>query len=274
LRNLLLDSLPEGTVRWGHRATDAKALADGRHELRFADGTTITTDLLVGADGAWSRVRPLVTDARPGYTGISFVEADLLDADARHREQAAVVGNGMLFAVGDGKAILGHRETDDSLHIYSAFRAPEGWSETVDFTDPQAATAAALVHFAGWNESLQALIADADLPLVPRPIHALPVGLRWNHVRGVTLLGDAAHVMSPFAGEGANLAMLDGALLGRAITERRADTDQAVVAYEEELFPRSAIKAQESAEGLELCFAEDAADQLVAMFTAPAAGGS
>jgi 2-polyprenyl-6-methoxyphenol hydroxylase-like FAD-dependent oxidoreductase len=87
----------------------------------------------------------------------------------------------------------------------------------------------------------------------------------------VTLLGDAAHLMSPFAGEGANLALLDGALLGQEIVEHPGETEQALTAYEDALFPRSAAKAQESVEGLELCFSENAVDRLVEMFsTAPA----
>lgn len=90
MRDPLLDSLPGTTVRWGRKVTGARPLGAGRHEVAFADGSVVTTDLLVGADGAWSRIRPLLSDARPAPTGISFVEADLHDADARHPEQAAL----------------------------------------------------------------------------------------------------------------------------------------------------------------------------------------
>jgi 2-polyprenyl-6-methoxyphenol hydroxylase-like FAD-dependent oxidoreductase len=271
LRDLLLDSLPEGTVRWGRQVTAATPLGGGRHEVTFADGATLTSDLLVGADGAWSRIRPLVSDAWPTYTGISFVEADLLDADAHHPKEAAVVGNGTLFALDGGKGFLGHRTTSGKLHIYTALRAPADWLDTIDFNDIEASKARVLAEFEDWDESLTELVANADGRLVPRKINALPVGHRWERAPGVTLLGDAAHLMSPFAGEGANLAMLDGALLGQEIVEHPGETEQALTAYEDALFPRSAAKAQESVEGLELCFSENAVDRLVEMFsTAPA----
>ena len=268
LRDLLLDSLPEGTVRWGRLVTEVASLGDGRHEVTFADGTTATTDLLIGADGAWSRVRPLLSAEWPAYTGISFVESDLLDADARHPDQAAVVGGGGLFALGDGKGFLAHRATSGDLHIYTAIQVPENWLETIDFSDVKAAKAAVIAQFEGWDENLTSLVAESDGPLVPRKINALPVEHRWDRVPGVTLLGDAAHVMSPFAGEGANLAMLDGARLARCIAEHPQDTEAALAAYEQELFPRSATKAQESVDGLELCFGEDPIDKLVEMFSA------
>lgn len=94
LRGLLLDSLPADTVRWGHKVTGARPLGDGRHELTFANGTTATTGLLVGADGAWSRIRPLVSAAVPEYVGTSFVETFLFDADTRHPSTAKAAGEG------------------------------------------------------------------------------------------------------------------------------------------------------------------------------------
>src|ERR1700760_2777842 len=74
IRRILLDSLPEGTVQWGKKLTASIAVGDGRHELAFADGSADTADLLVGADGTWSKVRPLVSDQRPDYAGMSYID--------------------------------------------------------------------------------------------------------------------------------------------------------------------------------------------------------
>ncbi|MDF9810871.1 NAD(P)/FAD-dependent oxidoreductase [Streptomyces sp. SPB162] len=267
LRDLLLGALPEGTVRWNAKVTSVRSLGTGRHEVTLADGTLFTTDLLIGADGAWSRTRRLLSDATPAYTGVSFVEADLQDADSRHADAARLMGGGMFFALGDHKAVLGHRETDGSLHVYVALRAAEEWLSTIDFTDTAAAKGAVLEHFADWAPALRGLVADADGPLIPRLIHALPIGHSWKRVPGVTLLGDAAHLMSPFAGEGANLAMIDGADLGRCLAAHPDDVETALTSYEDILFPRGEVTARQSAEGLDLIFGDRAAQALVDMFT-------
>ncbi|MEU5088874.1 NAD(P)/FAD-dependent oxidoreductase [Streptomyces sp. NPDC021356] len=238
LRQILLDSLPAGTVRWGRKAGGTRSLGDGRHEVTFADGSTVVTGLLVGADGAWSRVRPLLSTAVPEYVGKSVVETYLFDADTRHPAVAKAVGGGSMIAVRPGREIFAHRERDDTLHAYVGLDEPQDWFAAVDFTDAAAATARIAREFDGWAPELTALITDSDIPPILRPLHALPTGHQWERVPGVTLLGDAAHLAAP-NGEGANLAMLDGAELGKALAAHPGDVEAALTEYERAMFPRS-----------------------------------
>jgi len=266
LRRILLESLPAGTVRWGHRATGARSLGDGRHEVTFAGGTTVTAGLLVGADGAWSRVRPLVSAAQPEYTGTSFVETYLHEADTRHPATAQVVGGGALAALAPGRGIQAHREPAAVLHTYVALTKPAGWFAAIDFTDAPAAAARVAAEFDGWAPELTALITDGETPPVLRSLHTLPSAHRWDRVPGVTLLGDAAHLMPP-SGEGANLAMYDGSELGTALAAAGDDIEGALRHYEEAMFARAAAEAADAAELLEIMFGAGSPQTMVTFLT-------
>ncbi|MFD8092731.1 FAD-dependent oxidoreductase [Streptomyces malaysiensis] len=266
LRRILLESLPAGTVRWGHKVSGVRSLGGGRHEVTFADGGTVVTGLLVGADGAWSRVRPLLSDATPEYAGTSSVETYLFDADTRHPASAKAVGGGSMFALAPGKGILAHRESGGTLHTYVALSRPQDWFAAIDFTDSAAATARIAREFDGWAPELTALITDGETAPVPRPYNALPVEHRWERVPGVTLLGDAAHLAIP-NGEGANLAMLDGAELGKAIAAHPDDIETGFAEYEKALFPRSAEVVTEGNLLQQRLFDDNAPHSLIDMFT-------
>ncbi len=269
LRQILLDALPAGTVRWGHKVSAVAALGDGRHAVTFADGSSVTTALLGGADGAWSRVRPLLSDATPAYVGMSYVETYLFESDERHAASAAAVGPGGMAAVVPGKGIQAHREKGGTLHTYVALTRPLEWFAAIDFSDADAASARVAAEFEGWAPELTALVTDGETAPVLRPLHALPAGHRWDRVPGVTLLGDAAHLAPP-NGEGANLAMLDGAELGAAIAAHPDDVEAALAGYEQALFVRSAAEAAEAARDFELVFGADTPHSLVALLTGAA----
>jgi 2-polyprenyl-6-methoxyphenol hydroxylase-like FAD-dependent oxidoreductase len=271
LRRILLESLPAGTVQWGRKVTGVRPLGDGRHELTFAGGPAVTTSLLAGADGAWSRIRPLLSGATPEYVGTTFIETYLYDVDERHPEVAAAVGDGAMYALTPGKGIVAHREAGNILHTYVELNRPAEWVAGIDFTDAAAATARVAAEFDGWAPELTALITDGDTAPVPRALYTLPDGHRWDRVPGVTLLGDAAHLMPP-AGEGANLAMFDGAELGLAIAAHPGDIEAALTAYEQALFPRTEPEYADAYEILDLCLGDRAPFGLIEFLTGAPTG--
>ena len=265
LRRILLESLPEGSVQWGRKLVGVAALGGGRHALTFQDGTTVTSRLLIGADGAWSRVRRLLSDETPVYTGTTFIETYLDDVDTRHPATAAAAGGGSMFALAPGRGMFVHREAGALLHAYIALTRPAAWFDALDVARPAAVRARIAAEFDGWAPALTALITDGTTAPVLRPLHALPTGLRWPRVPGVTLVGDAAHLAPP-AGEGANLALLDGAELAAAIAAHPDDGEAALAAYEAVMFPRSKAATLEAHSMLELCLGDRAPVSLVEFF--------
>jgi 2-polyprenyl-6-methoxyphenol hydroxylase-like FAD-dependent oxidoreductase len=250
LRGLLLDSLSPGTVRWGRSVAE---VAPGA--LTFSDGTTKAFDLVVGADGAWSRVRHALTGVRPEYSGVTFVEFGLDDADRRHPDLAALTGQGTMVTKVGGRALFAQRNSNGHIRCYAVFYAPEEWPAGVDFADTAAVRANLLERYAGWHPDLLGFLRDLDGGFTPRPLYVLPVPHAWTHTPGLTLLGDAAHLMPPL-GVGANLALLDGTELATALATSPS-LGEAVRAYEAGMLPRSIETAKACATGLHDLLSDD-----------------
>jgi 2-polyprenyl-6-methoxyphenol hydroxylase-like FAD-dependent oxidoreductase len=248
LRAMLLNALPNDCVRWGCTLREVLPQGDGTWMLGFDGHREGPFDLVVGADGAWSRIRPLLSPYKPQYSGLTFVEFGIDDVDNRHPALSRLVGRGKVGVEGDGKEIIAQRNGHAHIRGYAVFRVPTDWTvKRFDFTSPAAVRDGLIKEFDGFAEEILDLFRASNDHFVTRPIHALPVGHCWANQRGLTLIGDAAHVMSPFGGEGVNAAMLDAAELAQQLVGNAVWTS-AVAAYETHMFERVVEAAEGSAD--------------------------
>ncbi|KAI0374827.1 monooxygenase FAD-binding protein [Pilatotrama ljubarskyi] len=258
LREMLLDALPDpDAIKWGHSLTSIRPLGDGKHELTFSNGVLTVADFVVGADGAHSRVRPLLSPAVPLYHGVTGAEISLapdIVADPANNDINEGVGEGCCYVMGDGKMLAFQRNGSGRIRTYAWHRAPLDWSLP---RDPAEAKKVLLDMYAGWAPWMRKFIELCDESAIYlRPLFYLPVGHRWPHTPGVTIIGDAAHLMSPWGGWGANVAMRDGLDLGIAIADALAkglkgdEWEAAIKAWEEGMYERmlkyTAAQSQEA----------------------------
>jgi 2-polyprenyl-6-methoxyphenol hydroxylase-like FAD-dependent oxidoreductase len=260
LRDLLLDSLPSDAVAWRHQLVAATPRPDGGWELTFDGGHKSDCDILIGADGARSIVRSLLTAVDLSYVA-TLVELNISDVDRRHPDLAELVGPGNLWCIGVNQILAAQRLGDGSIRVGISLRAEDRDIATYR------SRRALLDMFGGWDSNLTALIEAGDSAPTPRRIEAMPIGTRWSSRPGVTLIGDAAHLMPP-VGEGANQAMLDAAELAGELAANPADPHSAIRTYEMAMFARIHPIAEVSARVQSMMLSPTAAEDIVRFFTA------
>ncbi|KIW06842.1 uncharacterized protein PV09_02522 [Verruconis gallopava] len=264
LRQLLLDALPHDIIRWNHHLKSVEEI-NGRYHLHFRDRPSETGfDLVVGGDGCWSHVRSLLTDEKPYYSGISGVTFLISNPKDMHPDLYELVDRGSLFAIADHRSVMAQQLGSGSITVSYWSVHPEDWVKQFEsrIEDVEFVKQIVLKDLEGWDPRLRQFIESADGGVVPRNLYMLPVGNRWKNRLGITLLGDAAHVMTPFAGEGVNLAMTDAMKLAGFIeTAATAGTTEALItsikAYEEDMFERAKIVQKQTYDMMSASFLDD-----------------
>jgi len=243
LRGLLLGSVPEECICWGRKLK--KVAGDGESKLVFESGEEVGGfDLIVGADGAWSKTRRWLSEELPAYSGICGIEQCISDAEARLPEIYSLVNKGSVYIFGDGKSVSAQQIGDGSIRIAEWGVRDEMWAQEHDAgkMDPKAINTLLQEEFADWAPEVRNMLASVDREgAVSRALCMLPIGFRWENKPGVTVIGDAAHVMVPFAGEGANLSMADAMYLTKWIqksTDKKSLLEN-VAMFEEDMFVRA-----------------------------------
>ncbi|KAI1791745.1 hypothetical protein LXA43DRAFT_1010308 [Ganoderma leucocontextum] len=246
----MVDAIPADSIKWGHALASVRELGNGERELTFANGHTTTVDILVGTDGGLSsRVRPL------------FVVQPEVAKRPELADTVRFIGPGSVFAIGKAQMLLAQVHGDGRIRMYALFPVPAAWTLPQDGAK---ARRILLDKFAAWAPSFRQLVEHCDGDQIYlRPMYHLPVGHRWEHVSGVTILGDAAHLMSPFAAAGVNLAMLDAFELGLVLADainngKSVEAREAAVArWEEERMTAAKEVAGVAKANLEATFGPD-----------------
>lgn len=277
LRAALLEQLGgDAAVQWGHQLVDFKetAAADGV-ELKFqvqgeAEQRIASADLVVGADGIRSAVRRLLIgeEASPlRYLGC-IVILGICPLENLGELQSSLLDSATVFQTANGNERMYMMPySSDTVMWQLSFPMLEGEAKELSSKGAEALKAEALKR-CQWHDPIPQILAATKAEMVSGyPVYdraLLEAGLleKADHV---TLLGDAAHPMSPFKGQGANQALLDALALARAITAecrplsgwKEAGIRETVLnKFESEMLSRSATKVQDSAEAAEFLHSE------------------
>lgn len=268
LRKIFLDALLPGTVVWDSHFISMEPRNEG-WLLHFKDGASVYADLVIGSDGAHSKIRPYVTDIKAFYSGITMVELQVDQASTAIPHIYTWLNGGKIMAFGHGKNLLGGQKGGGSLGFYASFKPEENRAldSGLDFSDRTPLLAWFKKEYNTWSPIWYELFEKATLPVIPRPIYCMPPDQTWAASPHVTLLGDAAHVMPPFAGEGANTAMYDALELSACLTDGAFNTMQEAIAfYEVGMRKRASIAAKQSLENGERMHADGALETMLAVF--------
>ncbi len=257
LRKMLLESLKPGTVIWDSQFVSMERKGEG-WQLHFKNGTESYADIVIGADGANSRVRPYLTPIATFYTGVWGIEGAVYKAETATPNIYSLLGGGKIFAFGGGKSLIVSSKGDGGLAFYISFKT-DG-QVRLDFGDKTQVLSWFIQTFPEWGTIWRELYENATPPFIPRPIYCMPLDQTWESLPNCTLLGDAAHLMPPFAGEGVNMAMLDALELSECLLK--------IGHYEVHMRKRAAVAAQMSLENTDWMHREGALARMLAMFNA------
>ncbi len=269
LRKILLDALQPTTVAWDHHFTSMEKENEG-WLLHFKNRPSVYADIVIAADGANSKIRSYITDIKPFYSGITMLEGNIYDAKKTAPNIYKLLRGGKIMAFGNKKDILMGQKAKGEIGFYVSFKADEDWSSNngLNYADKTQILNWFRATYPEWSNIWTELFENTTVPFIPRPIYCMPLDQQWQALPNLTIIGDAAHVMPPFAGEGVNMAMLDALELSEHLTSYKdANLLEAISAYETNMRKRASVIAKESLDNGELMHSENALKDMLNLFS-------
>jgi 2-polyprenyl-6-methoxyphenol hydroxylase-like FAD-dependent oxidoreductase len=268
LRKILLESLQPETVVWDSHFISMEVQNQG-WTIHFKNGHSVYADIVIGSDGANSKIRPYITNSKPLYSGITMLEGNIYKSKIATPVIHSLLKGGKIMAFGNAQNLLMGQKGDGALGFYASFKANENWAKIngLDYTDNKQMLEWFKTAYPEWSSIWHELFENASVPFIPRPIYYMPLDQTWKSLPSITIIGDAAHVMPPFAGEGANMAMLDALELSEFLTSEKYKTVlEAISFYEINMRERASKATLESLENGEKMHSKDALKTMLEFF--------
>lgn len=237
LRKIMLDNLEENTVVWDSQLINIEKTED-QYFLEFKNGKTAAADFVIVANGGRSNARKFVSDQEPKLSGTYIIQGEIKNPDQDYPEFKPKYGNGNVMAMGEQKMFYTHTMRDGSVHFGVSFKADENWilNNEIDFENDQSVISFLNETFKNWGEDYKKFF-KASTEFSGLPLRLFSLEESWKEHSNITLVGDAAHLMPPFAGEGVNMGLFDAYHLTKNLTDGKFETiDEAIADYEKTMF--------------------------------------
>ncbi|GAA3755695.1 NAD(P)/FAD-dependent oxidoreductase [Flavobacterium ginsengiterrae] len=241
LRDLLIASLKEENIVWNSKFTEMKREGEG-WQIFFENGTTAYADFVIASDGANSRVRKYITDIKPIFSGVTAIEINIYNAPKNAPKLWNFVNDGKIFALEEGKTVLLSAKGDGTLSVLIGSKTEQEWisDSGIDFKNKTSVAEWFKEEFSNWNSEWQELFQSDEISIIPRPMYHFPLDQYWEPLSNLTMIGDAAHRMPPYAGEGANQALADALELHEVLMSKLfVNLKDAVAFFEKRMVART-----------------------------------
>ena len=268
LRNILLDSLQPETVVWDSHIISLESTND-TWKIVFQNGNITFADIVIGADGANSKIRPFVTSIKPFYSGVTVLEGNIPNSEKNAPKIHGLLKGGKIMSFGNSQTLSVSAKGDGSLDFYAGWKADQNWivESGIDFKNGKQVLAWFKDNYSKWDSVWSELFKVENTVFFARPLYCMPLDQKWEAKKNITLIGDAAHVMPPYAGEGVNMAMLDALQLSASLTsEEFNDLQSAIAHFEKQMFARFAEVGKETMDNTDWMHSQDGLKKILDMF--------